>query len=289
MLYRFTPDGRRLTLDPTGLYSGALFLCGSHPSLAAEPLDLLSKRGVVTLAMNNAAALFRPTLWIGADRPDCYARTVLEDAGILKLARLLYAEDEVPGAGRRWRELPGTLFYGVDDQRFTPESLLADWPTYVWWKNVFVIALQVAYRLGFRTVYLAGVGFTIPKGRVYAFDATLNAAETDYNRRTYAGTLEQVVAALPHLAASGLSLVSCTPGSALNDHLPFVPFREAVERVTSALPEPDTRALPHASRFQDEAGALSATASPAAPPPEAPRPPAVKAGSSKRRGTARRA
>ncbi|MFN5959805.1 MAG: hypothetical protein ACK462_17910, partial [Planctomyces sp.] len=65
-------DGLRLyTAPPTfesvslsGFYRGrSAFLILSGPSLTQLDLSALNKRGIVTMAVNNAWAVHRPTLW----------------------------------------------------------------------------------------------------------------------------------------------------------------------------------------------------------------------------------
>lgn len=254
MFYRYTAGGRRKTADLDGLFGGSLFLCGGHPSLDHEPRELLSAPGIATMAMNNAALLVRPTLWIGADRPECYSPAILRDAAVLKFARLLYADSSCAPDDRPWRELPATFFYGVTDDYFTPATLLDEHPLLAWWKNVFILSLQLAYRLGFREIFLVGVGFTIPPERPYAVDLGLDADEIDYSRRTYQSAERQFRNALPHFAGRGLRVISCTAGSALNDVLPFVPLRDAVASALASFPERSARGIVHASSFAGETG-----------------------------------
>ena len=54
------PNGNRISL--TNLYQGraAFLICGG-PSLANHDLGKLQQRGVLTMAVNNAAAVVRPT------------------------------------------------------------------------------------------------------------------------------------------------------------------------------------------------------------------------------------
>jgi hypothetical protein len=252
MFYRFTSDGRQKTCDLKDVYSGALVLCGGHPSLANEPLELLDRPGIVTMAMNNAALTVRPNLWVCADHATCYAKSILHDPATIKFARLLYWNDPLPG-GEPWYHAPSTFFYGVSDTAFDSGNLLDDHFLFAWWKNVFIISLQLAYHLGFRTIYLAGAGFSVPDGRHYAFDHELTPEQSHYSLQTYGAVVDQVRKAMPHFEERGLSLISCTPDSALNAFLPFMPLRDAIDRIASAHPERSTAGLRHASDFVADA------------------------------------
>lgn len=252
MFYRFTNDGRQKTCDLRDTYSGALVLCGGHPSLADEPLELLQQPGIVTMAMNNAALMVRPTIWICADHASCYAPAIIRDPAPIKFARLLYWNERLHD-GEAWHRMPSTFFYGVSDTVFHSGNLLDDHVCFAWWKNVFIIALQLAHRLGFRKVYLAGTGFNVPNGRHYAFDHALTPAQSEYSLSTYDAVVDQVRRALPHFEERGFSLVSCTPGSALNAFLPFMPLRDAIGEIAREHPDRSTNGLRHSSEFVKEA------------------------------------
>ena len=86
-------DGLRLyTAPPTfesvslsGFYRGrSAFLMLSGPSLKQIDLSLLDARGIVTMAVNNAWSVRRPTLWTCVDDPGRFIDVGWKDPGILK-------------------------------------------------------------------------------------------------------------------------------------------------------------------------------------------------------------
>ena len=65
----YTADFDSVSLD--GFYRGrSAFLILSGPSLTQIDLAALNKRGIVTMAVNNAWAVYRPTLWTCVE-PGC--------------------------------------------------------------------------------------------------------------------------------------------------------------------------------------------------------------------------
>ncbi len=237
---RWTKEGLKKKTDLCGLYSGPLFLLGGHPSLRSEPPELFQQPGVVTLAMNNVAALIKPNLWVGADRPNCFTRSILLDPTILKLGRAEYAN--LPVGDQRWAEQPNTYFYNLQTT-FQPRDFLVG--EVFWWKNTFMISLQLAAILGFDDIYLCGTGFDIKPDAQYAYESTLDADQVDYTQQTFLMAVQQFITALPHMV--GKRIRSCTPNSPINKHVGFIPLAEAVAEVSGRFPEPDTRNVVHAS------------------------------------------
>lgn len=244
MFYRHLVGGRRKPIDLWDLYGGDLFLCGGHPSLVKEDLTIFSKHGVASMAMNNTGTLFKPTFWVCADKPACYSRSILLDTSVLKFARLAYQAEGVDG--RKWRDIPGTLFYGISED-YKPTNLLYRRGPLAWFKNVFIIALQIAFRLGFRRVFLCGTGFSIAKDQQYAYDARLTEGQVKSNQRCYSGIVRSIQAALPHFREHGFELNSCTPESPINEFLPYYPLSKALSMVVR--PDHDTINVLHSSEL----------------------------------------
>ena len=64
----FTRDGHNLFLGDLYRGAAAFLICGG-PSLLTHDLTQLQQRGVITLAVNNAATVVRPNLWCCVDDP----------------------------------------------------------------------------------------------------------------------------------------------------------------------------------------------------------------------------
>lgn len=258
MFYRFTKDGCRQTVDLKDLYPNEdLFLIGSHPSLKQENLDLFQQPGIVTMAMNNAATVVRPNIWLGADCvTKCYSKSIMRDPAIMKFARLTYVDDILFGDKTdnpvRLRHMPNMYFYGLSSNynhtNFLNES---NGNGLVWWKNVFTMAIQLAYQLGFRRIFCVGTAFSVSQSQQYAYEIgeSLNDYKIKYNQRTYDDAVKRLTKCLPHMQQCGLSIVSCTPFSKLNDHIPFQKFQSAIAEVTAKQPAPDLSGVMHSSEL----------------------------------------
>ena len=61
ILVHFEANGMKHLTDVQNMYRGqTAMLVGGAPSLCEQPIELLEQRGVITMAMNNAALHFRP-------------------------------------------------------------------------------------------------------------------------------------------------------------------------------------------------------------------------------------
>jgi len=252
MFYRFVKSGVRLPVDMDDLFQdGACFIAGGAPVLA-DFAELLGKARPHILAINNAATKVPATLWVGGDKPDCYSRSILLDPTIMKFGVISRREYVVEG--KPWKLWHNTFFFGTKEG-FNPRNFLERDRDLCWWKNTFFIAIQLAYRLGFRTVYLAGCGFQIEQAKQYAWETNLSADEIAWNQRLYGNTLTRLKELKPVFERKGLRVISATPGSLANSILEYRDPAEAIAEVMSAIPAPSTVALPHSSKVS-ESGTL---------------------------------
>lgn len=248
MFYRFTSDGRRKTADLKDAFGGAVFLCGGHPSLLEEPLERFQEPGIMSFALNNTGTVFKPNLWIGADKAQCYSHSILKDPSIMKFGRLMYRDDIIDESPMtRWRHMPNQWFYVIDED-YNHQTVCHDSHTLVWWKNVFILAVQFCYRLGFKKIYFCGTAFKMDDEKHYAYDVTLSKEQLDYNRRTYHCALGDFIRCLPIFQRSGVQFVSCTPESSMNQHIQYMPFNDAIDEAKGQLPNTDLSEVKHSSQ-----------------------------------------
>lgn len=253
MLYRFTGAQQERIVDLKDLYGGAVFLCGSHPSLNEFPLDRLYQPGIVVAAMNNAAISVRPDLWISADKAECYDKSILRDPGILKFARHVLKEDIIiPNREpQRWRHMPNMIFYHASDT-IKAKDYLSNIKAFAWWRNVFMIAIQMLYYLGFRKIYLCGTKFQISSDAQYCYSSNLSDYQIRYNKTTYDMVLSQFKQCSSIIKNAGMSITSCTPQSSINSHVPYVPFDDAIDEALEDYPFVNTIPLRHSSTFRKD-------------------------------------
>lgn len=253
MFYRFGKNEVRLAIDLDGLFlDEACFIAGGAPSLKDFAPKLNEARGINVLAINNAGTVVRPTIWVGGDRPVCYSKSILVDPTIMKFGVKVSNKRRYEVNGKPWYAWPNTFFFGAKSG-FNLKNFLNFDKDLVWWKNTFFIALQLAFRLGFRKAYLVGCGFDIPtevdsKKDQYAWETHLDEGELKNNKRLYSNSVSTIKSLLPHFEEKGFKLVSCTPDSLANDILPYEEAEAVLAGLADRIPKPDTADLPHSSK-----------------------------------------
>jgi hypothetical protein len=234
MFFRFIGE-RRKAIDLDDTFSGPCFLLGGAPSLK-EVKDLLVNQPVVLAAMNNTATVVRPDIWVGLDVPANYSSSVLLDPSPMKFTYITRKDDLVEG--KAWKNIPNTYFMSSTKQPNAAFFLKAR--DFCWGKNVFTIALQLLYRLGFRTVYTVGCEFNINKEYQYCYETKLNDNQVDWTKKTYDSALRGVREVLPLAEDVGFKLISCTMNSRLNDLVEYEDFHEVLGKLRALIPNPNT-------------------------------------------------
>lgn len=166
----------------------------------------------------------------------------------MKFGRLMYRDDIIDEQPlTRWRHQPNQWFYVIDED-YNHHTICHQTNSLVWWKNVFILAVQLCYRLGFRQIYFCGTAFKMDDDEHYAYDVKLTPDQVKYNRSTYHCALGDFIRCMPVFQKSGVTFVSCTPESSMNQHIPFMPFSEAISAVNSMVPVPDLSNVKHSSQ-----------------------------------------
>jgi len=261
VFYRYTQAGARIAVDLQDLYAGqTLFLIGGSPILSSLPMYLLRREGVISLGLNNVPlAHSSPHLWVGADKPECFSPHILLSPEIMKFAMISRRDLLVPGTETKLRQAPNMFFFSSKEKVFTYENYFKVDRDFAWWRSTFMIAIQLAYKLGFRRVCLVGCsmrmdtrGYQDLEGGQYAWETRLSADEAQYSQNSYTRDVGRMKELIPSMKKAGLKIVSCTPDSALHEvGFEFEPLSEAVAKVREALPR---RARPeelkHSSAFK---------------------------------------
>lgn len=227
-LYRNASDGR--TAD-----DASVFLVLNGPSFDEGQRSLLANRpGIVTFAVNNGGHAFRPDLWTCVDAPTRFMPSIWDDGRILKFVPMAHFEKD-RGGGRRVADAPNTVGYRRNDA-FDPDGWL--WEGTINWGNhksrgggrsVMLVALRIAFLLGFRRVYLVGCDFRMDEDAKYWFPEDRTAAAIRNNRKSYRRMTEYFEELLPRLKAAGLEVWNCNPESGLRV-FPFADLETAVKR-----------------------------------------------------------
>lgn len=161
LFYRMTTDQRThacaLEEQWGGPTESACFLLGGGPSLAAQPIDEIAAAPVPRMAINLAGArLIRPHFWTSYDPTARFHRSIYLDPSVTKFVHKRRAMDLVPETTFKVCECPNTYFFDRDGQRGFGDFLQDREAGIVDWQDSFVQGIDILYRLGFRTIYLAG-------------------------------------------------------------------------------------------------------------------------------------
>lgn len=251
---------RPLYLDDLYL-NQSLFLILSGPSLLTEDLDLLSRRGVVTMGVNNSPSMLRTNLWTFVDTPDKFHDGIWRDPYTLKIIPErkfgkavrqkrdgTFQPARTEGKALLSHEWPGVIGY-QRNAWFEPTRWLSE-KTINWGSgsrerrrnkspfstlNVMFASIKIAYSLGFRTVYLVGCDFRMTEEQPYAFGQGKMPGAADSNNRSYSHLNQMFGLLKPHFDEAGFRVVNCTAGSGFVV-FPHLPLARAVQTATAEMP-----------------------------------------------------
>lgn len=234
MFFRF--DGAvRKAIDLDNIFSGSCFLLGGSPCLA-EMKNKIAYQPVAKMAMNNTATIVRPDLWVGADISKNYSTSILADPALMKFTYI--SRRDTPVGDKKWRDMPNTYF--MSSRQMKPNEFFLKNRDFSWDKNVFMLAIQLLYRLGFRRVYLLGCSFKIAQDNQYCYETRLDKGQVRYNQRTYDTAIRQVKGILGPAKEAGYEIISCTPDSKINDIVPFCDLNKVLQEELSKVPPHST-------------------------------------------------
>ena len=253
----FTRDGHNVFLGD--FYRGRpAFLLGGGPSLADHDLAQLNRRGVLTCAMNNAATVYRPQLWVSVDDPGNFADAIWRDPGILKFVPLCHMEkpftvrnenDELVESEECVGDMPAILGYRRNERFREAQWLFED--TFNWGnhsnqldssgnkgsRSVMYVAIRLLFYLGVRKIYLLGCDFRMKQGEHnYAFAQDRTRSSVRGNNDSYRILNQRLGLLKPYFDQEGLEIVNCTPESGLTV-FPFQPFEHALAEAVAEMPQ----------------------------------------------------
>ena len=233
MLWRCYPDGRYRPVDIYDTQSGAVFLVCSGPSLKHEPLDVLRVSRLPVLGVNSAFASYDcPQWWVTLDSPAGFPPGILANPRVIKCLPIKTYRDVI--MGRCSCEHPSTLFYDASPA-FDMAGLFAPRSEYAHLKNSFFVSLQLAYRLGFRRIYMVGVDLVIGEGSHYAHGNPLPPDEVERKQRLYNETVVKMSALAPYAHAAGLTIYRCNSECPL-PNFDYMSLGEAIGREAAEMP-----------------------------------------------------
>jgi hypothetical protein len=253
----FNRHGTEVPLAGTYRGHSAFLVCGG-PSLLKMDLSLLSQRGILTMAVNNAAVVYRPHLWCCADDPGNFCDAIWYDPGILKFLPDEYLplrftirdeRDDLVYGERTVGEMPAVFGFKVNEE-FVAERWLYE-ETFNWGndctltdangeigsRSIMYIAIKLLYHLGVRRIFLLGCDFRMRDGaRNYAFEQDRSPGSVEGNNNSYRIMNIRFRSLLPYFEKEGLEIFNCTPNSGLTA-FPAMRFETAIAEETVIIPK----------------------------------------------------
>lgn len=261
-------DEKPISLGHVGL-GGSCFLILSGPSTRQLDLSLLNRRGIYTVAVNNAASIWRPSAWLCVDPPRKFHESIWFDPAVMKFcpAHLLQMrirrrlesgqfENILKPDGSQMvpADCPNVIGYNRN-LRFNVETWLGE-STVNWGvshkiakqikrtriRNVMLAAVKIVYLLGFRQVFLLGCDFDMVPGDEYGFPQGKQPGGVAGNNKSYLLLQGMFGDLRPQFDRAGFKLWNCNAASKLTV-FPFVEFGEAIQMASGHVPQDplDTR------------------------------------------------
>lgn len=160
-------DGTETPLDVTNHYAGPTatpcWLLGGGPSLATLDCHAIAASPAPVFALNLAGhGLLRPDFWTCYDPTQRFHPSIYLDPSITKFIHHRKRADVVaPDRPHKLCDCPATLFFKSHKQRGFADFLPPPNAGIVDWNDTMVQAIEIAYRLGFRTLFLAGTDMAV--------------------------------------------------------------------------------------------------------------------------------
>lgn len=164
--FKMTTDKQKQPADLANSFASAAgsscFIVGAGPSLASVDVDAVLNAPAPRFCINLAGTgLFRPQFWTAYDPTARFSRSTYLDPGVMKLLPARRALDLVPETTWKVCDCPNVYFFNGDRDRGFDNFVGSQHTTVVDWNDSLVQAIDVAYQLGFRTLYLLGCDMRI--------------------------------------------------------------------------------------------------------------------------------
>lgn len=211
------------------LYRGAtaFLLCGG-PSLQRATIYNWNERGILTVAVNHAALVIRPNVFICSDPPDRFHDRIWRDPGIMKLFPVEYAcrmlrmqhEGRIEsGTGVFPYDCPNAHAYHSDFYfDHTVEGVRSDKIMrgpyegkacslgIMGGRSVMIPAIHLLVLMGVRRIVIVGADFKMDATRPYAFGESRTPGQIDDNNKLFGIVQQRIMAMCRSMADLGVRI-----------------------------------------------------------------------------------
>jgi len=207
------------------------YLCCPGPSLAQVDPNKLKGKGRMVFAINTAYPYIKPDVWMGLDDISCYDRNLLFEP-FMKIFRGKYYET-MTYEGFPVKNFPNTFWasFKVPEKGKTMFNYRNHDSNFVWHKNTLAGMIHYIIWLGIKNIHL--LGCDMGGNKDYYDDRILTDYQRKYNRRLYGNQIYFIKNLAEDGSKHGVTFISCTPNSPLNQFLNFLPVEEALAKTES--------------------------------------------------------
>ncbi len=166
MFFRKSTDGTQVSIPLENQFAGPAatpcWIIGGGPSLSQLAIADIVNSPCPRFAVNLAGAgLVRPQFWTSYDPTNRFHRSVYLDPSITKFVHAGRAMDLVPETTYKVCECPSLYFIDREQQNGFQQFPGQGTAPITDWQDSLIQAIDIAYRLGFRQLYLAGCDMRI--------------------------------------------------------------------------------------------------------------------------------
>lgn len=169
---------------------------------------------------------------------DQQGRIIRDERGNPKLFDDLgrFVKHPATGADLRVRDCPNVVYYRRNEFFQASQFLWED--TFNWGnhgdfgggRSVLLVAIRLAYVLGFRRVFLLGVDFDMSSDRKYSFEQDRTESSIKGNQATYQKLIQRFSELKPIFDREGFEVYQCNHASHLKV-FPHIPYDDALQLV----------------------------------------------------------
>lgn len=169
MFFRLTADQRSVPVELVDHFAGPRSSCcwivGGGPSLKSLPVEKIAASSAPVFAVNLAGSrLLKPNFWTAYDPSARFHRSTYLDASVMKFLPRGRSTDLVPETTYKVFDCPGTAFFDLEGRDYA-SAIRRNQTRVLDWSDSFVMAIDIAFRLGFRRLYLVGCDMRVTPSR----------------------------------------------------------------------------------------------------------------------------
>lgn len=164
LFYRQSTDGKKIDASHlcnsyAGIEPTPVWILGSSDTLTQEETDFINESDIPVFGMNYSGRgkedgrwKIKPDFWTAFDNTPRFHKSIFLDPSIMKFVREMRHLDLIPETNHKLCDAPNTYFFPNENRDYS-SFFSEEHQTINHSLDSFIQALDIAYRLGFRTFY----------------------------------------------------------------------------------------------------------------------------------------